>query len=142
MIVFLYLIAIQKQNTISPTSLIRPGNLIILLFWLVFPALSFWNKWDIYLSSHLYSGKSPDMQICIPKNEVPRELAKYKVRLKNTPCPDDATIGVNRMYLGEIKVPCYPEERIFKHLKKYLQSKYPKTPMQFFIKSGNRIEKF
>ncbi|RZK10651.1 MAG: hypothetical protein EOO46_09920 [Flavobacterium sp.] len=107
-------------------------NIIVLLLVGVMPALSFIGKWDDYLSFNLYSGNTRTLTICVNNVQENHELEKYRSRLKsNRFCNDAYIINTTTWALDELKVPVYPEERVFKILQEGFNHKYPNVKNTF-----------
>ena len=92
-----------------------PFQRFILILFIIMPVFSFFNLWDSYLSSALYSGNTNDAQIYISdtvKERLPPEIGKYVVE---TP-ENKNKIDMFTWSLGELNVPPYPETRIYKSI--------------------------
>ncbi|MDR6969511.1 hypothetical protein J2X31_003544 [Flavobacterium arsenatis] len=107
-------------------------NSIVFLLIGVMPIFSLFGKWDDYLSFNLYSGNIKTLAICV--EEVPEypELEKYKSGVKsNRYCKDAYLINTTTWALEELKVPVYPQERVFKMLQDQFNIKYPNVKNTF-----------
>lgn len=91
---------------------------IILLFFIILPFLSFFNVWDSYLSSALYSGNTTEGIISISetsKNLLPKKIQTYLFPTLNQKV---YSLDPTEWSIDELNVPPYPEERIYKNLLK------------------------
>jgi len=97
----------------------HPFHKVVFLLFAVMPAFSFFNLWDSYLSSSLYSGNTNFAMIDISdavKHKLPADVQGFAV-----------ASGANRNDLkffpwsfGELNVPPYPETRVFKAIAREL----------------------
>jgi len=107
-------------------------NVIILLLLGVMPALSLFGKWDDYLSFNLYSGNTRTLAICVDDVQEYPELEKHKSKGRSTKfCNNAYLINTTTWALDELKVPVYPEERVFKILHDRFNQKYPNVKNTF-----------
>jgi uncharacterized membrane protein YphA (DoxX/SURF4 family) len=85
---------------------------VILLLFGVMPLFSFFDLWDSYLSSALYSGNTDQSVIYVSAAvfaKLPAALRPHVWQQK-----EPYYIDVNRWAYGELNVPVYPEPRIFR----------------------------
>lgn len=112
----------------------------IILFWIITPVLYLFGMWDTYLSSSLYSGKTQNMIICFSgnKQKYPENLKPYfNTKDSKTFCKGGRYISVTKWSMNEMKVPCYPERRIFMQIKNMMNKRYPGYHLNYFIKEAN-----
>lgn len=128
MIFFLYWLCIKEPTVrLSYLKPIFPNALIILLMGLL-PILSFFNKWDYYLSSCLYSAKPP--AITIKTNKPPKYFLTNKISfVKNT--DSLCTIHVQTWAMKEMGVPPYPEKRVLQEVVTYAIKEFNFKPNEF-----------
>ena len=125
MILFLLLL-FNKSNRFNFSETFKsvktiPQKIVFALFWIM-PSLSFFDKWDSYLSSSLYCGNSDNAYLYLKeeqKKSLPDELQKM--------CQFDSTNQTDYLYINnwsmlEMNVPAYPEKRIFTNAKKKIDS--------------------
>jgi hypothetical protein len=103
-------------------------NLAALVIIVLLPALSFFGYWDHYLSFNLYSGNVRELYIC---SDYP-ELDAYRSRNKKYHFCTSAQISANRWSLTELKVPVYPQQRVFKTLKREWDRQHPQDHAAFY----------
>lgn len=92
-----------------------PLQKVIFVLFGFMPVLSFFNLWDSYLSSTLYSRNTNSAQIYISdsvKKKMPIEVQRYT---------SQAGENVNTLHffnwsLDELNVPTYPETRVYKDI--------------------------
>lgn len=93
---------------------------VVILFFVLFPLLNFFNLWDSYLSHNLYSGNTANGIICVSdslKNNLPAYIQPYAVSgIK------DNQINIKYWCMQELGVPAYPEKRNFKAVAQTLYS--------------------
>lgn len=107
-------------------------NISVLVVIVMMPILSFFGNWDDYLSFNLYSGNTKTLSICVDKIQKYPELEKRRSKLKNDIfCNGSYLIDTNTWALEELKVPVYPEERVFKIMKDRFNQKYPNIKNKF-----------
>lgn len=134
MICYLLYFIFSEQAIATSLSYFSTGsNAIIAIVWCLFPLLNFIGLWDNFMSFSLYSGRIPNMEICVEKN-LPKEL-EYYFHLKQKPKKCTCENGVNIQVWGmdEILVPPLPQERVYKKVKYELQKKYPAMVARYFI---------
>jgi hypothetical protein len=96
-----------------------PVHVAAIVIFGVLPALSFFNLWDSYLSSALYSGNLTEAQIYLTdagKASLPASVARYVVRTS----PDTNIINLQRWAIEDLNVTPYPETRVYKAIAKKL----------------------
>lgn len=98
---------------------------VVALFWLL-PILSFFGKWDSYLSFSLYTGNLTKADIFISaslRERLPPELHEF---IKPTPEPFNEQVQGPYVVLVELwadkvlRVPPLPEARNYRHIARYL----------------------
>lgn len=132
MIIFLWMIF---KHEINAKLLWKNTSKLVALFWILLPAMNFTDWWDNYLSSNLYSGNTPLMIICV--NDGKGNISEGKFFNKtNVPgiCKDGYTLSIQSWALTEMNVPPYPEERIYRAIKKEWLNKYPSLNTTFYLK--------
>jgi hypothetical protein len=86
---------------------------VVLILFVIMPVFSFFNLWDSYLSSSLYSGTIETAAIDVSestKQRMPPAIQTYVQLSRRTNTPQ---INPTRWSLLELNVPSYPERRIF-----------------------------
>jgi hypothetical protein len=79
----------------------------------ILPAFSFFNLWDSYLSSALYSGILTEAQIYLTdkgKASLPAAIGARAVRTS----PDTNILNLQRWAIEDLNVTPYPETRVYK----------------------------
>jgi uncharacterized membrane protein YphA (DoxX/SURF4 family) len=90
-----------------------PRHLAAIVLFAVLPALSFFNLWDSYLSSALYSGNLTEAQIYLSdagKAALPAAIAARAVHTS----PDTNVLNLQRWAIEDLNVTPYPETRVYK----------------------------
>jgi len=88
---------------------------VVLVLFAIMPALSFFNLWDDYLSSALYSGNKTSAVIYVSDaalDRLPEQIADYVTE----GAPDRNELDINDWSFGEMNVPSYPAPRIYKNV--------------------------
>jgi hypothetical protein len=83
----------------------------------VLPFLSFFNLWDSYLSSALYSGNLTEAQIYTTdaaKNDLPATISRFLVHTS----ADTTVLNLQRWAIEDLNVTPYPETRVFRGIAK------------------------
>ena len=91
----------------------NPGPVIAIILFAVLPVLSFFNCWDSYLSSALYSGNLTEAQIYVSdagKASLPPAIASRLVRTS----PNTNVLNLQRWAIEDLNVTPYPETRVYK----------------------------
>jgi hypothetical protein len=129
----LYLLFNKNYQTIQYKQLNTKYDVSVLTVWCLFPVLNFVGYWDNFLSFSLYSGKIPNMEICVQQN-LPKEIEPY-FKLQPNPTICNGATGVNIQVWGmeEILVPPYPEVRAYKKIKEALEIKYPDLKAAYYV---------
>lgn len=124
MIILLYFVFLKNEpEALSFSSLIKPVNLPVLIWWGILPVLNFWGYWDHYLSGSLYSGKLPLMAICVSQ-PVQDELLPYIKKDVRGICNGRPLIKLQSWAMDELNVPPYPELRVYNKIRENLSEKY------------------
>lgn len=79
------------------------------------PALSFAGWWDLYLSSALYSGNTPNAAIRI-NEEVRQRLSPKTQQLVFFSKAGEPILPVYEWSISDLNIPQYPEVRVYKQL--------------------------
>lgn len=90
-----------------------PSHAAALLLFAILPGLSFFNLWDSYLSSALYSGNLTEAQIYLSdagKAELPAAIASRAVHTS----PDTNVLNLQRWAIEDLNVTPYPETCVYK----------------------------
>jgi hypothetical protein len=136
MIGILYLLFIHNSPVTLFSKSIKQGwNKLILVLFGILPALNFIGYWDFYLSSSLFSSRTPDMFICINYEGSGKELQpffskeKYQFRCDS----NSHLLNISAWSFQEMQVPVYPEFRIYQSIKKQLTERYPDMKATFIM---------
>jgi hypothetical protein len=95
------------------------------------PLSSFFNLWDSYLSSALYSGNLTEAQIYTTdagKNALPETISRYLVHTS----PDTNVLNMQRWAIEDLNVTPYPETRVFRRIAKSVCG-YLRDPAQLVL---------
>lgn len=141
MIIYLYQIGYAKTYSHIKIQPVIKGNLFLIICWWVLPALNFFGAWDNYLSCSLYSGKLPLMAICLPSTPATIEFAPYiKATDKFNFCNGNNLVKLQSWAMEELKVPPYPEVRVYRKIEKIISQKYKGSKCYLYYYS--KSEKF
>ena len=116
MALFVVVLFWQDSET-SASNFLVPKNAfqaLVLLLFTVLPALSFFNLWDSYLSSALYSGNTDQAVIYVSPALIERLPAAIHPHIWQSTQP--FFLDINRWAYGELNVPVYPEPRIYRRV--------------------------
>lgn len=95
----------------------RPYHAVVLIAFVVLPALSFVNLWDSFLSAALYSGNLTDGIIYLSdagRTSLTPPIAERAVRSAE----DTHVLNLQRWGLEELNVMPYPETRVYRAIAK------------------------
>jgi len=111
---------------------------VILLLFGILPALSFFNLWDGYLSSALYSGLRNTAYIYVTdplKARLPKEIVSH---IYGSNKPGTGILIVQEWAMSELNAGINAEPRIYKNLARYICT-YTHDPseMKLWIKQSN-----
>ena len=90
-----------------------PRHLAAIVLFAILPALSFFNLWDSYLASALYSGNLTEAQIYLSdagKASLPAAIAARAVHTSS----DTNVLNLQRWAIEDLNVTPYPETRVYK----------------------------
>jgi hypothetical protein len=90
---------------------------VVLVLFALIPALSFFNLWDHYLSSALYSGNRNSGVIYLSDSVYDRLPDKLQDYITDEG-PNRNGLDINDWSFAEMNVPSYPEIRIYKNVAK------------------------
>jgi len=132
MIAYLYLIFFKNDPDVVPfTTLFTGWNKLVFICWGILPAFNLPGYWDNYLSSGMYSGKLPQMLICVKDTSKCPDLKRFCKPDYRHLCNGSSTIDLQYWALSETSVAPYPEIRVYKTLALKLQSQYPAAGFSF-----------
>ncbi len=133
MILLLYLL-FRSNASIQPNyRLLTAGFNKILFLVGILPALSFIGWWDYYLSFNLYTGATPKMIICIGDSTEARNLMPYQSKKISAKCKGVVSVNIQNWAFAEMRVPPYPEKRVYRIIEKKLQQQYPLAGIQTVV---------
>ena len=141
MICFLMLL-FWRQPELSPREMVWPREgvyqKVVLIFFGIVPLLSFFNLWDGYLSSALYSGVRNTGVVYVSdalKERLPKEIVEH-VYPSNK--PGTGILILREWSMSELNAGIYPEPRIYKSLARHICT-YTHDPseMKLWIKQSN-----
>jgi hypothetical protein len=92
-----------------------PFQKIVLILFVIMPIFSFFNVWDSYLSSTLYSGNTNNAQIFVSdsvKQKLPNEIQRHTTRTGE----NLHALDFFHWSFDELNVPPYPETRVYKDI--------------------------
>ena len=131
MITFLLILFFRRTDDPAPRDILWGQTFtfqkIVLILFALLPALSFFNLWDHYLSSSLYSGNRNSGAIYVSDDvfdRLPEQIQDYVTEGE----PNRNRLSINNWSLGELNVPSYPEIRIYKNVAKQICSYAPDGP--------------
>jgi hypothetical protein len=140
MICFLFILFWRSDA--SPAAILWPPEgiyqrLVLLLFGIA-PILSFFNLWDAYLSSALYSGVRNSGVVYVTdalKDRLPKEIVAH---IYSSNKPGTSILILRDWSMTELNAGIYPEPRIYKSLARYICT-YAHDPseMKLWIKQAN-----
>jgi hypothetical protein len=92
---------------------------VVLILFGVMPALSFFHLWDDYLSSALYTGNTNSGVVYLTDDafeQLPEQIQDHV----NEEGPNRSSLDINEWSFEELRVPSYPQVRIYKSVAKQL----------------------
>ena len=89
----------------------------VLVVFAIFPFLSFFNYWDLYLSAALYSGNLTEAQIYTTDAGKASLPAAIRSRLVHT-SSDTNVLNIQRWAIEDLNVTPYPETRVYRRIAK------------------------
>jgi hypothetical protein len=123
MMAFLLILFLRRTEEPAPRGIIWGyafafQKIVLLLFGFI-PALSFFNLWDQYLSSALYSGNR-DSGIVYVTDDVFNRLPDTVEDYVYEDGPNRNLLDINNWSFGELNVPSFPESRICRNVAKQI----------------------
>jgi hypothetical protein len=94
-----------------------PFHLCVLVLFAILPFLSFFNLWDSYLSSALYSGNLTEATIYASdkgRDSLPASIGAHLVHTS----PNTNVLNIQRWAIDDLNVLPYPETRVYKKIAK------------------------
>ena len=144
-LLIIYILFIRKPEAGTDFSAIfKRWNVLFPVFFALLPILNFFGYWDYFLSSSLFSFRTPDMYVMIYHVGSAKTLEPYIV---NSYVPDSghhnySFINVRHWAFAELGVPAYPELRIFKNIKSEMITRYSDMVADYIVyyyKDGHRM---
>ncbi|RYG33441.1 DoxX family membrane protein, partial [bacterium] len=96
----------------------RRGKIVLVLVGAL-PFLSFFGRWDTYLSAALYSGRADQGYLLFTEEGVRRLPAQVQPFVNRL--PDRIGLDLFRWSMAEMNVPCYPEVRVYQAIGRKLE---------------------
>jgi predicted DCC family thiol-disulfide oxidoreductase YuxK/uncharacterized membrane protein YphA (DoxX/SURF4 family) len=94
-----------------------PYHVGVLVLFAILPFLNFFNLWDSYLSSALYSGNLTEATIYATdkgRDSLPASIKAYFVQTS----PNTNVLNIQRWAIEDLNVLPYPETRVYKEIAK------------------------
>jgi uncharacterized membrane protein YphA (DoxX/SURF4 family) len=110
--------------------------LAVILFGIM-PLFSFFNLWDSYLSSTLYSGNVAGGVIYINESFREHLPSDIQAHVEASPSTGQLLISPNKWSLAELNVPMYPERRILINITKRICG-YAEDPSEVSLKFNGK----
>jgi len=128
-----HFVVTKSYQTFTIKSVLTSRNIALAIVWCCFPLLNFIGYWDNFMSCSLYSGRIPNMEICVEEN-LPKEIQPF-FQLRNKPkiCTSNDGVNIQVWGMNEILVPPLPQVRVYKKVKEALQKKYPTMKARYFV---------
>ncbi len=116
MVLFVWILFWDAKETTGRRIVVgrNPFHFLVLLLFAILPSLSLVGLWDSFLSSSIYSGNTYQAAIYLGPNllaRLPREIHPH-VWQKSEPF----FLDINRWAYAELRVPVYPEPRVFRQV--------------------------
>jgi len=141
MMVYLYVVVFRiKEGTTPLPQLFSNWNIAVFICWGILPAFSFVGWWDNYLSSRIYTGKLPEMVICITDTSKCKPLQRYCVNGYRGLCAGSGYVNLQYWSMAETKMAPYPEIRSYKKIEAKLEKKFPEAGFSFIYFNGDKWE--
>jgi hypothetical protein len=109
----------------------RPYHICVLVLFAVLPFLSFFNLWDSFLSSALYSGNLTEATIYATdkgRDSLPPSMGAYLVHTSS----NTNVLNIQRWAIDDLNVLPYPEIRVYKKIAKAVCG-HSKDPADFVL---------
>ncbi len=117
--IFFVLILFARVNEVPFKSFFPPKKFILypmaFVLFGIMPLFSFFNLWDSYLSSSLYSENTSVASITLSeevRNQLPSGIQAYVTEESG----NRFIVDIGRWSYGELNVPAYPESRIYRNI--------------------------
>ncbi|MDE3214720.1 MAG: hypothetical protein KGM98_15940 [Bacteroidota bacterium] len=126
-----------KKPSPNPTlAPFRKGrNLLFAFLLMICPILNFFGKWDYFLSSALFSFKTPELFIYVHEETTPHALVPFYIHTQKPSGENlDTFINVRTWAFRELGVPAYPQKRIYLQIQKELSRRYPKLKAVYLMR--------
>jgi hypothetical protein len=94
-----------------------PAHAATVMLFAIMPFLSFFNLWDSYLSSALYSGNLTEAVIYVSdtgKGSLPPTIRQRLIETS----PNTNVLNIQRWAIDDLNVTPYPETRVYKAIAK------------------------
>lgn len=91
---------------------------LVFILFVILPALSFFDVWDSYLSSALYSGNTDQAVIYVSAPVMERLPGAIRPHIWQSSQP--IFLDINRWSYADLNVPLYPEPRIYKSVTEWI----------------------
>lgn len=106
---------------------------VLIIFWFTLPAINFFGYWAHYLSSGMYSGKTPRVYICIKEAEGSEQLKRFYSPLKSKrTCKDYHRILLAEWVMEQTNTAVFPQQWYYSRMYNRLQKKYKKADINMY----------
>jgi hypothetical protein len=118
MVLFVWILFWEDKETTGRRIVVgrNPFHILVLILFGILPSLSLVGLWDSYLSCSIYSGNTYQSAIYLGPTllaRLPAEIHPH-VWQKSEPF----FLDINRWAYAELRVPVYPEPRVFRQVAK------------------------
>lgn len=122
--VFVLFYRTKQLSLLNLLSIIKqPLGITTIIIFGIMPMTYFFHIWDSYPSWSLYSGTTNLAKIVLPDEMVGRLPADIQMLIVLSP-EDKATLSISDWSYHELKVPPYPETRIYNNIGHHFCTKY------------------
>ena len=135
-LIILYILFVREQDVSIHFHLVNSRwNLVFIIFFALLPVLNFFGYWDYFLSSSLFSFKPSEMYVIIHKQGAAKILQPFFSTKKNKFLIDTNSVllDIRAWSFKEMRVPAYPETRVYKNIKTQILQRYPSMSADFKI---------
>lgn len=118
-----------------------PITAVVFIFWLLLPLSNFMGYWGHYLSSGMYTGKTPRVYLCV-SNHVAKQMHAGRAVI-NLPvgCDNSETLSISRWVEQQTAVTPFPQHWYYNKLGRQISLQYTTTADMYYIQYPDLVFK-
>lgn len=131
-VMIFYLFNYLKNTETYSETIPVPISILICVLWFILPFTNLFGFWAHYLSSGMYTGKTPVVYICLPANEGKKIDKIYNYGLMNPRCANGVSVSIYNWTNNETGLVPFPQLWYYERLLLNIKHEYNDETKMFY----------